>query len=82
MIGLENMKPEIGDLVEIIGTSDTIGRVINGNSRKVIEESHLGKVGIVISFSKGRYNTKSWYGVFLSAEEPKIALYEEEIRLV
>ena len=80
MIGLENMKPEIGDLVEIIGTSDTIGRVINGNSRKVIEESHLGKVGIVIS--KGKNNNKSWYGVFLSSEEPKIALYEEEIRLV
>jgi len=69
------MKYKIGDLVEIKETTD---KDPNGISIQTLEQSYIGKVGVVVSLVK--YSGVGYYHVLIEGEE--VELYEKEMRLV
>lgn len=69
------MKYKIGDLVEVKETTD---KDPNGISIQTLEESYIGKVGVVVSLVK--YSGAGYYHVLIEGEE--VELYEKEMRLV
>ena len=69
------MKYKLGELVEIIGTTD---KDPNGLAIDTLEEKYIGQVGLIISYNE----QNMYYSVLVGNDDCAMDIYEQEMRLM